>query len=236
MKTYLLIHGSWHRGIHFSTIVSQLKKLGHQVIANDLPGHNLTTTEEELKKICLNDYCQAVCQWVKTAQYPITIIAHSLGGLVATQALEYCADKVEEVIYVGAFVPQNGQAITDLLKHNKGSILQHVSIPTHDGTCSKLLEKHSREFYQGCNNDIAQTAFKNTVVEPNKPLKERVSLSNAIANTVTKKYILCEHDQIIIPTLQQTMYITDSKTNIRKIPTGHFPFLQDPIALLQQII
>ena len=44
----------------------------------------------------------------------IVLIGHSYGGMVATGVADRARDKVKQLIYVDAFVPQDGQSLLDL--------------------------------------------------------------------------------------------------------------------------
>ena len=44
----------------------------------------------------------------------IVLIGHSYGGMVATGVADRARDKVRQLIYVDAFVPQDGQSLLDL--------------------------------------------------------------------------------------------------------------------------
>ena len=44
----------------------------------------------------------------------IVLIGHSYGGMVATGVADRARDKVRQLIYVDAFVPEDGQSLLDL--------------------------------------------------------------------------------------------------------------------------
>ena len=39
MSNFVLIHGSWHTGAHWTTVVGQLHQAGHQAFAPTVLGH-----------------------------------------------------------------------------------------------------------------------------------------------------------------------------------------------------
>jgi len=44
----------------------------------------------------------------------IVLIGHSYGGMVATGVADRARDKGQQLIYIDAFVPQDGQSLLDL--------------------------------------------------------------------------------------------------------------------------
>ncbi len=44
----------------------------------------------------------------------IVLVGHSYGGMVATGVADRARDKVRQLIYVDAFVPEDGQSLLDL--------------------------------------------------------------------------------------------------------------------------
>lgn len=44
----------------------------------------------------------------------VTILAHSYGGMVGTGVCDRASDRIEAIIYLDAFVPEDGQSIVDL--------------------------------------------------------------------------------------------------------------------------
>ena len=44
----------------------------------------------------------------------IVLVGHSYGGMVATGVADRARDKVAQLIYIDAFVPQDGQSLLDL--------------------------------------------------------------------------------------------------------------------------
>ncbi|WP_341866996.1 alpha/beta fold hydrolase [Leptospira mtsangambouensis] len=54
MKTFILLHGSYHGAWNWHKIVPLLQQLGHQAISIDMPGHGLD--RKKIHSTTLNDY------------------------------------------------------------------------------------------------------------------------------------------------------------------------------------
>src|SRR5690349_24977634 len=98
MSDFVLVHGSWHGAWCWHKVVPQLRALGHRVEAIDLPGHGRDRTE--LGSIGLEDYAASVGAAIERAEGPAVVVAHSRGGIAASQAAERCHDRIGQPVYL----------------------------------------------------------------------------------------------------------------------------------------
>ncbi len=61
----------------------------------------------------------------------VVLIGHSYGGMVATGVADRARDRIAQLIYLDAFVPENGQALVDLTPGERDRLLG--SVKTGDG-------------------------------------------------------------------------------------------------------
>ena len=109
IKTYILIHGAWHGSWCWQRVASHLQNLGHSVITPDLPGHH--HNHRNFKRITLRTYVNRIEEIIQTIQQPVILVGHSMAGIVLTQLAENMPDKIDLLIYVSAFIPQNGGSL-----------------------------------------------------------------------------------------------------------------------------
>lgn len=112
---FVLIHGGSHGGWCWARVADRLLALGHKVYAPSLTGladrshlmSGLITLDTHVKDIA------NLFRWEQLDN--VVLVAHSYGGWPVTGALEQVADKVSAVVYLDAFVPEDGQSGQDLL-------------------------------------------------------------------------------------------------------------------------
>jgi pimeloyl-ACP methyl ester carboxylesterase len=115
MSTFVLVHGAWHGGWCFKRVAQILRKGGHQVFTPTLtglgershlmsPGIDLDTHIQDIVN---------VFHWEELSD--VVLCGHSYGGMVITGVSDRIADKVRSLVYLDAFVPANGQSVTDFL-------------------------------------------------------------------------------------------------------------------------
>jgi len=114
MTTFVLVHGAWGGSYGFRKVRPLLRAHGHEVFTPSLTGigerAHLTGP-----LVCLSTH---VLDVVNTIRYEdlrdIVLLGFSYGGMVVTGALDHVRDRVRELVYLDAFVPDDGQSVVDL--------------------------------------------------------------------------------------------------------------------------
>jgi len=114
MTTYVLVHGAWGGAQTWRTVRPRLWAAGHPVFTPSLTGigerAHLTNPQ-----VNLTTHIDDV---VATIHYEglddLVLLGFSYGGMVVTGALAHVADRVRELVYLDAFLPDDGQCAFDL--------------------------------------------------------------------------------------------------------------------------
>ena len=145
MATYVLVHGAWSGAHGFRQVRPLLQAAGHQVFTPSLTGIG-ERAHLASPQVTLRTHVQDVVGQVLFEDLrDVVLVGYSYGGMVVTGALEHLADRVRHLVYLDAFVPDDGQSLYDLTG-------QPVPPPGVDGTW--LVPPPAREF-----EDPAVAAF-----------------------------------------------------------------------------
>ncbi|WP_300009097.1 alpha/beta hydrolase [Pseudonocardia sp.] len=114
MTTFVLVHGAWGGSYGFRTLRRLLAAAGHEALAPSLTGlgerSHLTGPHVDLS-LHVRDVVNAV-------RYEdldgIVLLGFSYGGMVVTGALEQIGVRVRELVYLDAFVPDDGDSVASL--------------------------------------------------------------------------------------------------------------------------
>lgn len=85
----LLIHGTWGHGKEWADFGAELADRGYRVHAPSWPGHghpkdiDIWGTAQEVTKLGLLDYVDALADEARRMETPPVIVGHSVGGLLA---------------------------------------------------------------------------------------------------------------------------------------------------------
>src|SRR3954471_21559526 len=92
LATYLPIHGAWHGAWCWHKLTPLLGVDGARVIAPDLPSMGADITPPNVIKL---DYTErSAADIVEREPEPVTVVAHSRGGIVASRAAELVPDRM----------------------------------------------------------------------------------------------------------------------------------------------
>src|SRR6201984_617751 len=115
MTTFVLVHGSWAGSVVWRELAPRLRKAGHDVYAPTLTGigarkHLLS------REIDLATPIQDVIGVMDDADpSDIVLVGNSYGGMVISGVADRMPEKVASLVYLDAFVPENGQSLLSLL-------------------------------------------------------------------------------------------------------------------------
>lgn len=154
---------------------------------------------------------------------PAILVAHSYGGMVASQAGEHPA--VQHLVYISSFLPAVGDSLAALSSSATNPV---PVIPHADGSVSVN------------NEDTAafDARFLHDVEDPKlvRGAHDRLCAQSSVvfgAETTTaawqrvpSTYLVCAEDRSTDPDLQRTHAARAS--TIRELPAAHFPMLSRP--------
>jgi len=112
-KTFVLVHGAWHGGWCWRRVADLLEAQGHKVFTPTLTG--LGERSHLMRpEIDLDTHIMDVVNVIKWEDLSDIVLAgHSYGGWPISGAIEHVPDRVASVVFVDAFVPENGQKSLD---------------------------------------------------------------------------------------------------------------------------
>lgn len=226
-NTYVLVHGAWQAPYVWDTVRADLEKAGNKVIVVELPGHGADKTPPHT--LSLDVYRDKVIEAMTNTDGEVILVGHSMGGMVITEVAEAVPSKISKLVYIGAFLPQSGQALTDLAFSDPDSKLGPSLMPSED----QLMLDVNRDnltylFIQDGTPADQERVLANYRPEPAIPFTNKVTLSADRFGSVDKVYIKTLQDVVISPGLQDRMIADAGIKTVYEINTSHSPFLAQP--------
>jgi len=115
MSTYVLVHGAWRGSWIWKRVRRELQGRGHEVFTPTLTGvgerSHLLSREMNLETH-IADVINLI-RWEELTD--VVLCGHSYGGCVVTGVADRIPEKISALVYVDAFVPENGQSLHDTL-------------------------------------------------------------------------------------------------------------------------
>jgi pimeloyl-ACP methyl ester carboxylesterase len=112
-KTFVLVHGAWVGGWVWRDVLNRLRSLGHIATAPTLTGlgerRHVGNDSADLET-----HVEDVVAHIEMENLrDITLVGWSYGGMVVTGVLARIPERIKELVYLDAFVPEEGKAVDD---------------------------------------------------------------------------------------------------------------------------
>jgi len=115
MATFMIIHGAWSAGWAWKKMRPRLRALGHEVFTPTCTGlgERAHLAHPEVSLDTHVDDMLAVLEYEDL--HEVVLVGHSYGGMVATGVADRAAARIRHLVYLDAFVPEDGQSAFDLI-------------------------------------------------------------------------------------------------------------------------
>jgi len=232
---FVLVHGAWHGAWCWDQVEQQLEKLGAASVAVDLPGRAGDTRPPA--ELTLDSYVDHVVAAIDASREPVTLVGHSLGGLVISQTAERVPEKISSLVYLCAMLLQDGQSTIDAAVNDPTSQLMASISLDESGATSSVAEAAVRDlFYGDCTVAAGDKATRLLVPEPVGPATTPVHLTIDGWGSVPRSYILCSQDRAISPAAQRAMIASVGVDRVIEMDSSHSPFISQPERLAAVLV
>ena len=137
-------------------------------------------------------------------------------------------EKIKTLVYLAAYVPQDGQSLLGVATNDKGSTAgPAVQIDKESGLATIAPDARAGLFANDASPQVGAAIAGAIVPEPLAPLATAVHLTATFAH-VDKVYIHTARDQVVSPGLQASMVAATPVRLEQTLDTGHTPFVTDP--------
>ena len=229
-KTFVLVHGAWQGAWVWDNVKATLESKGQKVIVVELPAHGADTTSP--LNVSIDVYRDKVIAAISKVSGKVILVGHSMGGVVVSAVAEKIPAQIEKLVYIGAFLPANGQSLVDLANTDAQSHLGPNLRPADGGLTLDIVPDSIISIF--CQDGSAQTRqllLSKYRKEPAIPFANKVTLTPAAFGSVDKYYIKTMQDHAVGPDLQSRMITAAGITKVYPIQSGHSPFLSMPDAV-----
>jgi pimeloyl-ACP methyl ester carboxylesterase len=229
MTNFVLVHGAWIGGFCWRANAQALRKAGHEVYTPTMTGlgeriHLMSPS------INLDTHITDIVNVIKYEELSdVVLVGHSYGGMVITGVADALPDKITSLVYLDAFMPENGQSLVSLIPPG--------APPPATASEYTLAPLPGAAF--GANPEVAAYVDAHTMPHPTACFTQAIKLTSGIDGVKKKTYIYCN---VPAPTLFTPFYekLKNKKDwTVHTLPCTHFVQIDLPnelTALLLQAI
>ena len=223
MPTYLLVHGAWHSGQAWARVVPLLGMAGHRVLAPSLTGYgeraHLLSPEVGLDTH-VDDIVRLI---VEEDLHEVILVGHSYAGLVISGAANQVPDRIAQLVYLDAMVPEDGETAVDAQPVSQ-IMIDQAAQSGHGWRIPPLPQLPPPAGLFGV-TDPADLAWLRTMLsdQPVRCLQQPVRMDDPALDAIPRTHIHCtvgKPEGIVhrpVPAIQPN----GTPAQVWELPTGH---------------
>jgi len=231
MTVFILIHGSWHNGSVWYRVEQQLKQEVFVVLTPTLDGFE-SITNPPGKDIGLHRHITQVVDLIKSHELTdVILVGHSYSGLVISGIAEHIPARLNSLVYLDAFIPEDQQSLSDIIgaeseQYYRGIAVDDTGKGKADGIQGWLLPPGKPEDYGVTDPQDVEWLKNRMVYTPILTFEEAVHLSNPQSQAIPRFFIRCTEFPYLAAFEKKARVLG---WKIYEVHTGHDAMLTDPI-------
>jgi pimeloyl-ACP methyl ester carboxylesterase len=227
--TVVLVHGAWADGSSWTGEVTRLQRAGYRV---DVPANPLRGLASDTA------YLQS---YLKAINGPVVLAGHSYGGAVITGAATGDAN-VKALVYVDAYIPDEGETILGLTGAKPGSAFADPSkafnlIPYAGGPAGDVdLYIKPSVFHADFAADLSARQAA-TLAATQRPLAASVLQApvGAPAWRTIRSYSIFGDQDRVLPPAEQVVMARRAHAAVTRVKASHLALVSQPDAVTSVI-
>ena len=232
-RTYVLVHGAWHGGWVWRDVSDQLTKYGHRVTTPTLTGLG-ERSHLALDEVDLDTHVNDIVQHIQMENLTnVVLLGWSYGGMVVTGVISIIPDRISSVVYLDAFVPENGRALIDYATNQIDSLQDLL------GAGERLVPLPQNAYQDRWNiteQAVIDSAVPRLTPQPIETLIQPVKSPLGLPKTINYTYIKLSGNQLI-PFMQfYEQALSDPHFKTEKVEDGHMIMLTNPDKLVALLL
>ncbi|GAA3094970.1 pimeloyl-ACP methyl ester carboxylesterase [Kribbella aluminosa] len=224
MATFLLVHGAWHSGQSWDRVVPLLESAGHRVLAPSLTGYG---DKAHLlgPEVGLGTHVDDVAGLIESERLDdVVLVGHSYAGLVISGVAHRVPERIAQLVFLDAMVPEDGETAVDVLPVTK----QLIDVAVDGWRVPPMPEQPPPLGLFGV-TDPTDVAWLRSMLSdhPVRCLEEPVRLDDPAARAIPRTHIHCVAGRpagII-------RRAVPAGERVRELPTGHDCMITMPVEL-----
>jgi pimeloyl-ACP methyl ester carboxylesterase len=215
MATFVFVHGGWDGGWSWSKVEKLLRPAGHEVFRPTLTGSgervHLASPDVNLDTHIMD----VVNVLVYEDLHDAIVVGVSYGGMVITGVADRVPERIAQLVYLDAYLPQNGQSAVDLIGPEMLAAVEAIANAVGDGW---RVPHDPPDAYN--RTDFTLNAGK-----------QRITLGNPAAASIKRTFICCtERDKtgIMAPIEKAAARAREEGWDYYELATKHWPVWDQP--------
>jgi len=236
MATFVLVHPAWFGGWCWKKVAPILRGRGHEVFTPTLTGLG-ERAHLANREVGLGTHIEDVANVLKFEDIRDAIlVGNSSGGMVITGVADRMPERIAHVVYLDAFVPEDGQSLFDIVPSERRQPMHELVQKEGDGWLVPRFappqwEKFVPEAWHITDQSDLRWVLPRLTATPLGHFSEPVRRINTAAERLPRTYIRCT----VFPNPIFDRYAEIAQSGAgwqhRELATSHLPFITNPLEL-----
>jgi len=236
MATFVLVHPAWFGGWCWKKVAPILRGRGHEVFTPTLTGLG-ERAHLANREVGLGTHIEDVANVLKFQDIRDAIlVGNSSGGMVITGVADRMPERIAHVVYLDAFVPEDGQSLFDIVPSERRQPMHELVQKEGDGWLVPRFappqwEKFVPEAWHITDQSDLRWVLPRLTATPLGHFSEPVRRINTAAERLPRTYIRCT----VFPNPIFDRYAEIAQSGAgwqhRELATSHLPFITNPLEL-----
>ena len=133
MATFVVAHGAWSAGWAWRKMHRPMRAAGHELWTPTMTGIG-ERVHLAARTVDLETHISDMLAVLEFEDLrDVVLVGHSYGGIVATAVADRARDRVSRLVYLDAFVPEDGQSLLDLVPRETREAMRGAAQDDGDG-------------------------------------------------------------------------------------------------------
>jgi pimeloyl-ACP methyl ester carboxylesterase len=233
IKTFVLVHGTWHGGWCWSKVAAQLRDMGHLVFTPTLTGlgerrHLLTAT------VNMDTHITDIKELILAEElHDVVLVGHSYGGLIIAGVADLIPQRISHLVFLDAPILENGEKLWGKLPEELQEITLQVVKDFGEGISIPAIPATDLGIQPGPDADWVN---RRLTPHPLASQQQKYQLKNPLGNGIRKTFISCTDPILFI--LYETLPKVKNNPDweFLEILTGHEAMITEPVKLAEMLM
>jgi pimeloyl-ACP methyl ester carboxylesterase len=196
MTVFVLVHGAWHDGSAWDTVIRHLESKGHKAFAPTVAGHGKGGNKKVTHAQGVNSIVEFIA---RNSLSDFVLVGHSFGGTFISKVAEAVPDRIRRLVFQNAFVVRDGMSLLDEVPPETAENFAHLARQSPDNTVMLPFPVWRDAFINDADLETAKKAYETLSPDPYQPFADRLDLKKFYSLAIPKSYINCTEDIALPP-------------------------------------
>lgn len=236
MSLFVLVHGSWHDGSAWDSVIAHLEANGHQAFGPTIAGHGKDVDKRVDHEKCTQSISDFI---IKKDLQDIVLVGHSFGGTIISRVAPSIAARIRRLVFWNAFVCNDGNSLMDEVPPHYRQLFSNLVEGSDDHTVTLPFPIWRDGFINDADSALAAAAYGQLSPEPFQPFLDKLNMKPFQALETPRSFLNCTEDIALPPGEWGWHPRMSSRLGLYRLvqmPGSHEVIFTNPKGLAEKII